>query len=103
MLGEIQPTSKTSLKLQCLQLAKGNIKEAQELYDYLAADLKSLPDFDPIKPTFFESTKDTANGILAWVKENRETLGEGVDFIKGLISKRSASPALPKTPLPPIE
>ena len=102
MLQNIQPTSKTSLKLQCLQLSKGNIKDATELYDYLTAGLETLPDFDPVKPTFFESAKDTADGILAWFKENGDTLGEGIDFVKGLISKRNASPATPKAPLPPI-
>ena len=102
MLQNIQPTSKTTLKLQCLQLAKGNIKEAQELYDYLAAGIESLPDFDPVKPTFIESAKDTADGVLAWFKENGDTIGEGIDFIKGLISKRNAGPATPKAPLPPI-
>lgn len=99
MLQNIQTTSKTSLKLQCLQLAKGNVKEARELYDYLAEDIASLPDFDPVKPTFLESTKETANGIFEWLKENKDMLAEGYDFIRGIVSKRSAAP---KQPLPPI-
>jgi len=102
MIGTIQPTSKTSLKLQCLTIAKGDVKTAQELYDYLAAGLETLPDFDPVKPTFLETTKNTADGILQWVRENKETLGEGIDFVKGLISKRNGGTATPKTPLPPI-
>lgn len=101
MLENIQPTSKTSLKLQCLQLSKGNIKDATELYDYLTAGLETLPDFDPVKPTWLESTKNTADGILKWVGDNRDTLSEGINFIKGLISKRNAGQAA-KAPLPPI-
>jgi len=97
MLNNVQPTSKTSLKLQCLQLAKGNVKEAQELYEYLTADI-NLPDFEPVQPSFLESTKDTANGFLEWFRENKDTLAEGYDFIRGLIGKR----AVPKEPLPPI-
>ena len=96
MIQSIQPTSKTSLKLQCLQLSGGNLKEANELYDYLAAGI-DLPDFDPVKPTIFEQTKDTANGILDWFDEHKETIAEGYDFIKGFISKK-----VPKQPLPPI-
>ena len=96
MISNIQVTSKTSLKLICLQFAKGNIKEADELYEYLARDIK-LPDFDPVKPTFLESTRDTANGVLQWIKENKDTLSEGYDFIRGITSKR-----VPKDPLPPI-
>ena len=96
MMQNIQPTSKTSLKFQCLRLAEGKIREAQELYDYLAADI-NLPDFDPVKPTFLESTKDTANGILDWFKEHKDTIAEGYDFIRGFIAKKT-----PKEPLPPI-
>lgn len=99
MLQNMQVTSKTSLKFQCLQLAKGNVKEARELYDYLAEDIVSLPDFDPVKPTFLESAKGTADGVLQWIRENKDTLAEGYDFIRGIVSKRSAAP---KQPLPPI-
>lgn len=99
MLQNLQATSKTSLKLQCLQLAKGNVKEAKELYDYLAEDIASLPDFDPVRPTFLESAKSTADGVLQWIKNNKDTLAEGYDFIRGIASKRAAAP---KQPLPPI-
>ena len=96
MLNDIQPTSKTSLKMTCLRIAQGNLKEATALYDFLAADI-TLPDFDPVKPTFLEQTRDTANGILGWLKENRDTLAEGYDFIKGILSRQT-----PNEPLPPI-
>lgn len=101
MLDNIQPTSKTSLKMQCLQLSKGNVKDAAELYDYLTAGIDTLPDFDPVKPTFLQSTKIAADGILNWVKENKEPISEGIDFIKGIISKRAAATSA-KAPLTPI-
>ena len=88
----------SSLKLQCLRLSKGDLKDAQELYDYLAADI-NLPDFDPVKPSFLESTKDAANGFLGWFKENKDALAEGYDFIRGIVSKRTSTP---KEPLPEI-
>jgi hypothetical protein len=97
MLDTVQPTSKSSLKLQCLNIAKGDIKEAKELYEYLSADI-DLPDFDPVKPTFLQSTKNAADGILGWIKENKDALIEGYEFIKGF---RPGKPS-PGAPLPPI-
>ena len=96
MLENIQATSKTSLKLQCLQVAEGDLKKASELYDYLVAGI-DLPDFDPVKPTLLEQTRDTANGILDWFSEHKDTIAEGYDFIRGFTSKKT-----PKAPLPPI-
>lgn len=94
MLQNIQATSKTSLKLQCLQLSQGDVKQAKELYDFLATDV-NLPDFEPVKPSFLESTKDTADGILQWIRENKDTLAEGYNFIKGIIPKKTPSAPLP--------
>lgn len=96
MLQNMQATSKTSLKFQCLKVADGNIKEAQELYDYLTADIE-LPDFDPIKPTFLQSTKEAADGFISWFRENKDAIVEGYDFIRGLIPNKT-----PQKPLPPI-
>lgn len=96
MLTTIQPTSKSSLKFQCLKIADGNVKEAQELYEYLTADIE-LPDFDPVKPTFLQSTKSAADGILGWIRDNREALVEGYEFIKGILPNK-----VPNNPLPPI-
>lgn len=97
MLQNVQATSKASLKLQCLYIAKGNVKDAQELYDFFAADMESLPDHDPVPPTFFDNAKDTVNGLMAWIKENQDTIAQGYDFIRGL-----RKPAVPHEPLPPI-
>ena len=99
MLTNIQVTSKASLKMQCLYIAKGNCKEAQELYDFFSKDMPSLPDFEPVKPTFLDNTKETINGLLSWFKENQDTISQGYDFIRGIIKKE---PSAPVNPLPPI-
>ena len=96
MLTNIQPTSKSSLKFECLRIAEGDIKEARELYDYLTADI-DLPDFDPVKPTFFQSTRNAADGFITWFRENKDALVEGYEFIKGLVPNQA-----PSNPLPPI-
>lgn len=99
MLQSIQVTSKAALKMRCLYIAKGNIREATELYDFLVKDMQDLPDFEPVKPTFIDTTKETVNGLLSWFKENQDTIAQGYDFIRGIIKK---TPSVPAEPLPPI-
>ena len=84
----IRATSKTSLKIQCLFAAKGDLKEAKELYDFLASDMADLPDYDPVPPTWVDNTKDIVNGLMSWVRENQDTLAQGYDFINTLVSRR---------------
>ena len=103
MIQAIQPTSKTSLKQQCLIVAKGNLKEAKELYDFFASDMPNLPDVDPVAPTWQQNTAQTVNSVMAWLKENQGTLVQGYQFVQGIIANKGALPALPAAePLPPI-
>lgn len=97
----IMATSKTSLKMQCLFCAKGDLKEAKELYDFLAADMPNLPETDPIPPTWVDNTKNTVNGLMSWFKENQDTLAQGYDFIQSVIQKRKAT-VVDNPPLPNI-
>lgn len=83
----IQFTSKAALKRQCLVIANGNVKEAKELYEFLAEDMKNLPATDPIPPTWQESTKNTLNGIIQWVTQNQGSIVQGIDYVRGLIGK----------------
>ncbi len=102
----IKATSKNSLKWQCLYCAKGDLKEAKELYDFLASDMPDLPDFDPVPLTWQQNTAQTINGIMGWLKENQGTLAQAYDFIQGIIKNRSippvTPPAAPSVELPPI-
>jgi hypothetical protein len=88
----LQATSKTSLKLQCLFCAKGDLKEAKELYDFFAADMPNLPDQDPVPPTWMDNTKETVNGILGWVRENQDTLAQAYDFVRGIVQRKPMVP-----------
>jgi hypothetical protein len=100
----IRATSKSSLKLQCLFCAKGDLKEAKELYDFFASDMPDLPDHDPVPLTWQQNTAQTVNGIMGWLKENQGTLAQAYDFIQGIIKKRGAAAAAAEVvaPLPPI-
>ena len=104
----LRATSKSSLKLQCLFCAKGDLKEAKELYDFFASDMPDLPDQDPVPPTWQQNTVQTVNGIMAWAKENQSTLAQAYDFLRGIFNKTATPPTtvssgLPAgNPLPPI-
>lgn len=103
MMQNIQITSKSSLKLQCLMITKGNIKEAKELYDFLAADMPSLPDYDPKPVSWVDDTKGTVTGLMAWLKDNQETIANLVQLGRNIVGGKSASSNVtPTTPLPPI-
>ena len=99
MIQAINPTSKTSLKQQCLFIAKGNLKEAKEFYDYFASDMPNLPETDPIPLTWQQNTAQTVNSVLAWVKDNQDTLAQGYQFIQSIIANRG----IPQAPIGAIE
>ena len=80
MIQAIRPTSKATLKMQCLMVCKGDIDEANKLYDYFAKDMPELPDYDPVQPTWMDNTKQTASSIMAWLGENKDTLAQAYDL-----------------------
>ena len=91
MIQSIRPTSKATLKMQCLFACKGDIDEALKLYEYFAKDMPELPDYDPVQPTWVDNTKETVNGLLGWFKENQDTIAQGYDFVMGIVKKRGAA------------
>ena len=93
MIQAIKPTSRATLKMQCLFACKGDIEESGRLYDYFAKDMPELPDYDPVAPTWMDNTKETVNGVMGWLKENQDTLAQGYEFIRGLVQRRGAAPA----------
>ena len=96
----IKPTSKSELKRQCLMLCNLNVEKAEKMYDFLVKDVGDIPDVEPAAKSFIQNFGDQASGILAWIRENQDMIGQGVDFIKGIISSRKGTP--PAAPLPPI-
>lgn len=106
MVQAIRPTSKATLKIQCLFACKGDIDEAMKLYNYFAADMPELPEYDPVQPTWMDNTKETVNGLMGWFKENQDTLAQGYEFIRNVVQKRGLPPAGEAAgtvaPLPPI-
>jgi hypothetical protein len=110
MIQAIRPTSKATLKMQCLMVCKGDIDEANKLYDYFAKDMPELPDYDPVQPTWMDNTKDVANGLINWLGNNKTTLAQAYDIIRGVTGNRLPPLSLGSNtvetpsaePLPPI-
>lgn len=95
----IRPTSKSELKRQCLMLCNLDVAKAEKMYDFLIKDMEGIPDVEPASKSFIQNFGEQASGVLGWLRENQDMLGQGMDFIKGIISRKGSAPA---TPLPPI-
>ena len=95
MLSSYRPTSKSSLKLFCLTSTKGNVAQASELYDFMTRDIETLPDFDPVPPTWVDNTKQAVGGIFDFVRENKDGIAQVYDIVRGVLASRGKN-------LPPI-
>lgn len=102
MLQHLRPTSKASLKHQCLLLSNGDIDKAERLYNYMIKDMEDLPIFDPVQPTTLQQVKDGAISTMSWLNENRDTILDWVGFFRGMFGKGGAPTVPPQGPLPPI-
>lgn len=98
----IQPTSKAALKQQCLFLCNLDIEKAEKMYDFLIKDMEELPAMEPETQSFIQNFGNQANGVIAWLRENKDVLGDGVNFVRDLIAARKGGAAVPANPLPII-
>ena len=64
MISQYKPTSKSSLKVFCMVVAKGDVKQANELYDFMIKGMEDLPMFDPKEPTAMENAKSAVTGFF---------------------------------------
>ena len=97
----VKPTSKADLKRQCLYLCNLNVEKAEKMYDFLVKGMDGIPDVEPAQQPFMQRFGEQANGVFAWLRENQDMLGQGVDFIKGIVNRKNGATP-PATPLPPI-
>lgn len=96
------PTSKAQLIQVCMMYHNGDMQKAQEMFDFYAKNLE-LPDFDPIAPTFVQQMKSGASDLFSWIKDNRDDIINGYQFIQSVISNRGIIPAaVEEAPLPDI-
>ena len=111
MIQGIKPTSKATLKLQCLFATKGDIDEAKKLYDFFAEDIPSLPDYDPAPHTWVDTTKETATDFFSWITEHKDAIATGYEMVRQMTGGKlppltlpvaDAAAAVEVDPLPPI-
>lgn len=96
----IDPTSKMSLKVSCLRACDNNVNQAKELYDFLAADIADIPDFEPVRPGAFEQVKQGATEVFGWINQHKDDIAQGVSFVQSL--RRPAAVTPPAASVPPI-
>lgn len=114
MIQMIRPTSKSSLKTQCLLIANGDIEKAERLYDFYAKDMPDMPLYDAPVPTWVDNTKDTLNSFFSFLGEHKDGLSQGYEMIRMIFNSRGANlpplggavedaaNSVAETPLPPI-
>ena len=104
MIQAIRPTSKSSLKMQCLLVSNGDIDKAERLYDFMSKDLEDLPTFDIVPPTTMQQIKDGAVKTFSWINENQDQVMNWVGMIKQMFGKGGGGnvPPATSTPIPSI-
>ena len=84
LIQTLKPTSKATLKMQCLVICKADIDEANKLYDFFAKDMPDLPDYDPAPQTWVDDTKRVAGGIANWVGNHQTLLAQGYEMLRAM-------------------
>ena len=110
----INPSSKASLKMQCLLISNGDVGKAQELYEFFTKDMGDMPTYDPPQPTWVDKTKSTLGELFSFIGEHKEGLSQGYEIVRGIANARGAKlppiasiigegeKVLSSAPLPPI-
>lgn len=97
----IVPTSKVTLKTSCLRACNNDVDKAAKLYDFFVKDLETIPDFDPVPPTFMQQAKSTIGDLFGWVDQNQDKLMGAFQMIKQMRGG-SVPTGQPPIDVPPI-
>lgn len=95
------PTSKAQLIQVAMWFHKGDVQKAQEMVDFYMKNM-TLPDFDPVAPSFMQQVKTNATSLFEWIKENQGDLVQGYGYIRSIIANKGFIPEAPAEPLPDI-
>ena len=95
MVSSYKPTSKSGLKSFCIMAAKGNVDEAERLYNFFIKDMEDLPMFDPEAPSVMDNARNAVTGFFGFVRDNKDGIGQVYDFIRAVAASRGKT-------LPPL-
>lgn len=104
MVANIIPTSKASLKRQCLIAAKYNVEEAEKLYNFMIKDMEELPMMDIVPPSTMQQIKEGAVQTFSWINQNQDQIINWVGIIREMFGGGGATmqPPAAAAPVPPI-
>lgn len=97
----IQTTSKDTLKRTALFACGGDVKAAEEIYDFFVKDMPSMPDYDAVPPTFMDQAKATIGDVFGFVDANQDKLIGAWNIIQQMRNGGGVPPTAPPN-LPPI-
>lgn len=93
----IQTTSKEAIKRSALFACGGDVKAATEIYDFFVKDMESIPDFDPVRPTFMDQAKATIGEVFGFVDANQDKLIGAWNIIQQMRGGGAITPPTPPT------
>ena len=100
----IRPSSKISLKQQCLLVSKGDLDLASKMYDYFAKDIDDLPTYDIVPPSTMQQVKDGAIQTFSWLNQNQDQVMNWIGMFKQMFGKGGEGVGVqaPQSPIQPI-
>ena len=87
------PTSKAQLIQVAMWYHKGDLSKAQEMIDFYTKNM-SLPDFDPVQPTWMDQIKNGASDFMSFLRNNQSDIVNGYEFIRSVIANKGALPTI---------
>jgi hypothetical protein len=96
----IDTSSKIAMKMSCLAAARGDVRQAQQVYDFLAEGIADIPDFTPQQPTTMQQAARTAQSIFSWLKDNQSDLQQAWQFVSQL--RGTVQTTTVPTDIPPL-
>lgn len=93
MIRMLRPTSKATLKTQCLLISNGDIDKAQKLYDFYAKDMPDMPLYDAPQPTWLDNTKSTLTDMFGFLGDHKDEILQGWEMIRGLFGRTAEDTA----------
>lgn len=87
------PTSKAQLIQVAMWYHKGDMQKAQEMVDFYNKNM-SLPDFDPVQPTWMDQVKNSASDLFSFIRNNQSDIVNGYEFIRSIIANKGALPSI---------